>query len=168
MKTVMYIFINKGLGMSPGKMTAQGAHAAVEAFRISKPGLINAWLSGGHYTKIILEAEDAEQLSTFREYIEERGFKTSLIIDEGRTEIKPFSKTALGVEIVDKADEHVADSFGEFRTYKHAPEPQVPSSAVAYEVVGALGHLNRKGKRELHTQRMREKYGAAWDGLGVR
>lgn len=31
----MYLFLNRGLGMSTGKSAAQVAHAAVEAYRIS-------------------------------------------------------------------------------------------------------------------------------------
>lgn len=117
MKPVMYLFLNRGLGMSTGKSCAQVAHAACEAQRISDPKLVDAWNSGGHYTKLVMLAEDAEQLRTFCDYIERRGFKTSLIIDEGRTEIKPFSLTALGVEIVDKDEQHVLDSFGDFKVY---------------------------------------------------
>jgi peptidyl-tRNA hydrolase len=123
----MYLFLNRGLGMSTGKSCAQVAHAACEAQRISEPKLTDAWNSGGHYTKLVMLAEDAEQLTTYREYIEARGFKTALIIDEGRTEIKPFSKTALGVEIVDKDDQHVADSFGSFKTYQES-KPECPHS----------------------------------------
>jgi PTH2 family peptidyl-tRNA hydrolase len=123
MKPVMYIIANRGLGMSPGKLAAQVAHAAVEAYRISKPELLEAWYVGGHYTKIVLAAEDADQLAWIANYIEDRGFKTSFIIDEGRTEIKPFTPTAVGVEVVDKEDPHVAATFGEFRVYKE-PKPQ--------------------------------------------
>lgn len=117
-KPVMYIFVNRGLGMSAGKIGAQAAHAAVEAFRISKPGLIKSWYSGGHYTKLVMLATSEQHLSTIQEYLEARGFKTALIIDEGMTEIAPHSKTALGVEIVDKADEHTRDTFSQFQLYK--------------------------------------------------
>ncbi len=122
----MYIFINRGLGMSAGKIAAQASHAAVEAYRISDAHMVNAWYEGGHYTKLVMQADDAEQLSTIQEYIEARGFKTSLIIDEGRTEISPFSKTALGVEIVDKADDHVLATFSEFKTFKADKPVEAP------------------------------------------
>jgi peptidyl-tRNA hydrolase len=117
MKPVMYSFLNRGLGMSTGKAAAQAQHAAVEAYRASSPRMIEAWYLGGHYTKMVMLADDAEQLTTIQQYIEERGFKSKLIIDEGRTEIPPFSKTALGVEIVDKSDVHVLATFGEFKLY---------------------------------------------------
>lgn len=152
MKPVMYLFLNRGLGMSTGKASAQVAHAAVEAYRISDPKMVNAWYLGKHYTKLVLLAEDAEQLTTFREYIEGRGFKTSLIIDEGRTEIKAFSKTALGVEIVDKADQHVIDTFGEFKIYQNKDEGVEAQDDFLKNLVflDAQGSLNRRGRKCLH------------------
>jgi peptidyl-tRNA hydrolase len=124
MKPVMYLFLNRGLGMSTGKAAAQAAHAAVEAYTISDSKLVGAWESGGHYTKIVFHAEDETQLGNIEQYLNERGFKTRLIIDEGRTEIKPFTKTALGVEIVDKDVPHVLDTFSEFKTYKDLKDPK--------------------------------------------
>lgn len=119
----MYLFLNRGLGMSTGKSGAQVAHAAVEAYRASDPKMIEAWYSGGHYTKLVMLAEDEAQLTNIQTYLQDRGFRTGLIIDEGRTEIRPFTKTALGVEIVDKTEPHVADTFGEFKTYKDKAVP---------------------------------------------
>ena len=100
MRPAMYTFINRGLGMSPGKLAAQAQHAAVEAYRISDEKLLASWYVGGHYAKLVMLAEDDVQLLTIKHYLEERGFKTKLIIDEGRTEIRPLSTTALGVEVV--------------------------------------------------------------------
>jgi PTH2 family peptidyl-tRNA hydrolase len=125
MNPVMYIFANRGLKMSPGKLAAQCCHAAVEAFRISDEDMIRRWYHGGHYTKIILSVEDELQMANIEKYLQERGFKTVQIIDEGRTEVRPFSRTALGVEIVDKDKPHVAESFSEFRTYKPLPTENV-------------------------------------------
>lgn len=125
MKPVMYTFLNKGLGMSVGKASAQAQHAAVEAFQISDELLTEEWYKGGHYTKVVFEAADAQQLLVFERYLTERGFKTKLIIDEGRTEIDPFTVTALGVEIVDRDDPHTAATFENFKTYKD-PKPESP------------------------------------------
>lgn len=121
----MYSFINRGLGMTPGKIAAQAQHAAVEAYRISDPNLLADWYLGGHYCKLAMVAEDNVDLLTIQKYIEERGFKTKLIIDEGRTEIAPMSMTALGVEVVDRDEPHTAATFGEFKLYKE--KPIVPS-----------------------------------------
>jgi peptidyl-tRNA hydrolase len=118
MKTAMYIFVNKGLGMSTGKAAAQASHAAVEAYRLSKPALVEHWYKGNHYTKLVMEAQDAEQMRVIERYINDRGFKTSLIIDEGLTEIEPHSITALGVEVVDKDDPHTLETFSTFKLYE--------------------------------------------------
>jgi PTH2 family peptidyl-tRNA hydrolase len=146
----MYLFLNRGLGMSVGKSAAQASHAAVEAYVISDPDMREQWHLGGHYAKIVLAVDDAEQLSTVQQYIEDRTFKTRLIIDEGRTEIPPFSKTALGVEIVDKADEHVLATFGEFKLY---PKPKASSPTdeyiKAYHIVNSNGHLKRRGQQHM-------------------
>jgi len=103
--------------MSTGKAAAQAQHAAVEAFRLSNKALVDEWYSGGHYTKIVFEAENEQALYTIKTYIEERGFSTKLIIDEGLTEISPHQVTALGIELVDRNIQHVKDTFGSFRLY---------------------------------------------------
>ena len=109
--------MNKGLGLSPGKLAAQCAHAAVEAYLISKPTLQSQWrLPEMHYTKIVLEAINDKHLGNIKKYLEDRKIKTVRIIDEGRTEIEPHSFTALGVEIVDK--EQVGDTFNSFSVFK--------------------------------------------------
>lgn len=118
MKPVMYIFCNKGARMSSGKMAAQAAHAAVLASDGSKPKLKKAWNSGGHYTKLVMEAKDTQDLMVKAKYIKDRGFKTFMVIDEGMTEVEPHTPTAFGVEIVDKDVKHVTDTFSSFSLYK--------------------------------------------------
>lgn len=146
----MYIFANRGAGMSKPKMAAQVAHAAVEAYIASPWAMQNAWYVGNHYTKVVLDAEDETHLHTIQKYLEERGFTTKLIIDEGRTEIRAYTATALGVEIVDKDNEHVAATFSGFKTYpkndKAAQLPQVEMSATpSIRGIGPFLHgLRRK------------------------
>lgn len=136
MRPAMYIFINKGLGMSAGKVGAQAGHAAVEAYKLSI-GLIphwpiedqevkesataRHWYKGGHYAKYVMEAKDEQQLFAIRDYLGSRGFQSALIVDEGHTEGTEFVATALGVEVVDKDHPHVAATFGEFKLYKDEP-----------------------------------------------
>lgn len=115
----MYIVANKGLGMSPGKLAAQVAHAAVKAYETSVQSDIDSWNQSGH-TKIVLEARDTEHLLMVERYLNDRGIWTELIIDEGRTEIDPHTPTALGVAIVDKDDENIKFAFGDLRTYKES------------------------------------------------
>ena len=117
-RVAMYIFVNKGLHMSAGKMGAQSAHAAVEAYRISKPEMIKKWYKGGHYTKLVMQAADEENIKTIERYLNERGVQTAIIIDEGLTEISPHQVTALGCEIVDKDMGDTEEIFSTFQLYR--------------------------------------------------
>lgn len=116
-KYVQYIVANKGLGMSPGKLAAQVAHAAVKGYELTDLAVVGPWNKTGH-AKIVLEARDTEHLTAFREYANSRGYKSWLVIDEGRTEVAPHSLTALGFPVLDKADEDVLFTFSDLRTYR--------------------------------------------------
>lgn len=113
---VMYLFVNKGLNMSPGKMAAQAAHAACLAQLGSDEDLLDAWYKYGFYTKLVMEARDEDHLRNIETYLKERGIKTCMIIDEGRTEIKKHSITALGCVVVDKNEK--GEIFKEFDLFK--------------------------------------------------
>jgi peptidyl-tRNA hydrolase len=133
MKPAMYLFLNKGLGMSTGKSAAQAGHASGEAYLLSNPrtddnadaALWDAWREGLHYAKYVMEARDTEHLCTIERYLNDRGFRTNLIIDEGHTEIPPLTPTALGVALVDKDDPHTKATFSSFKLYKD-PQPPEP------------------------------------------
>ena len=118
---VMYIFMNKGLGLSPGKLASQVAHAAVKASDMSDKKLRDDWNKFGFYTKLIMEARNEEHLKTIQKYLEDREIKTAMIIDEGRTEIDAHQATALGVEIIDKNEK--GEIFKAFQLYK--PEIEI-------------------------------------------
>jgi PTH2 family peptidyl-tRNA hydrolase len=119
-KTGMYIFVNKGLGMSSGKMAAQAAHAAVEAYKVSNKDLIKQWELGKHYAKLVMQARDERHLMTIQKYLADRGIKSELIIDEGMTEIDAHQATALGVEILDRNDPSVQATMSTFELYRDA------------------------------------------------
>lgn len=131
MNPVQYIILNKGAGMSIGKAAAQAAHASVEGVRISAKveggnpwdsSIVNRWYRGGHYSKIVLEVKDELALLKALSYINARGFKAALIIDEGRTEVEALTTTALGCEIVDKDWPHARETFAAFSLYKDQPK----------------------------------------------
>lgn len=138
MQPCMYILLNQGAGMSAGKAAAQASHAAVEAYRVTlgtpahlpcvqhdeEPNIVRRWYRGGHYMKVILGALDERALDSAEEYIASRGFKTVKIHDEGRTEVAPMTLTAVGVELVDKDNPHVQDTFSVFPLYR---EPMMVS-----------------------------------------
>lgn len=127
MNIVQYIIANQGLGMSPGKLAAQVAHAVVKGYELSFEyrsenwDRIATWNETGH-TKIVLAARDTEHLLSAEKYLADRGHRVALIVDEGRTEVPPLTPTALGVELLDKDDEYVKFSFSTFKTYRE-PKP---------------------------------------------
>lgn len=111
MNPIVYIFLNKSLHMSIGKAAAQAAHAAMVV-----PD-DNSWLDNPHRTIIVLEARDQAHLDNIGKYLEERGFATREIIDEGVNEIDPHVTTARCTKILDKDDENVKKTFSTFKLY---------------------------------------------------
>lgn len=123
MKPVQYIIADHTLGMSPGKLAAQVAHASVEGLRRNAKeewgnpwdsSIVNRWYQGGHYAKIVLESDD---LALAYAYLQDRGFKPVSIIDEGRTEFETLTRTAIGFPVLDKDEPHVRESFSVFDLY---------------------------------------------------
>ncbi len=134
----MYIFINEGLGMSPGKIAAQASHAAVEAYKLSSDYMIDGWERTGT-TKLVMSGRDAEHLRTIHDYLTRQNFLCHLVIDEGRTEIPSHSITALGVEIVEREDEKVKFAFSDFQTMK---APAAPDKFEPIQIGGAATPCN--------------------------
>lgn len=139
---VMYLFANKGLGMSPGKMAAQVAHAAVRAYEQSNSGARAEWLATGE-TKIVLEARDEMHLRNIIDYLAEHQTMCVPIIDEGRTETPPLSITAAGVPILDKDDPSVKFLFSSFKLYKESPTPQEREQLLR-KMFGRYGRPNHR------------------------
>jgi PTH2 family peptidyl-tRNA hydrolase len=133
----MYLFVNRGLGMSPGKVAAQAAHAAVEAYRISdqESNVFRLWYRGGHYKKIVLLGRDEDHMRNIEAYLKAREIPCVTIIDEGHTEIASLSITAIGVPVLDKAHANNAAIFSTFDLYKD--EPAVPAELTLWQKVEA-------------------------------
>jgi peptidyl-tRNA hydrolase, PTH2 family len=161
MKPKMYIFLNKGLGMSTGKSAAQAGHAAVEATLLSKPeqldpiyappkvALWEAWREGLHYAKYVMEADSQQHMQNIERYLIDRGFRTALIIDEGHTEVAPLTITAMGVALVDGDDQHTRATFSSFKLYKDPKPPERPQGPIGRRrlgrpdaVIGPRGRLD--------------------------
>lgn len=113
----IYVFINKSLDMSKGKMAAQAVHAAVLATIDAHDSARKFWTNAIHRTVLIMEARDSEHIQNIKEYLEERKLKTYKIIDEGVNEIDPIVPTALSTSILDKNSEDVKAALSSFNTY---------------------------------------------------
>lgn len=112
----MYVFINKGIGMSTGKVAAQAIHAGIEAYRISDQKKIKDWYKHKFYPVYVMEAQNEQHLYDIKEYLLARDIKCGMIIDEPMTELSRHTPTALGVELVDR--DEVGEIFEMFKLYK--------------------------------------------------
>lgn len=115
---IIYIFLNKSLGMSVGKAAAQAAHAAVFASSNSSDADRQLWSVSPHKTIIVLEARDEDHIRNIETYLRQRNFTSNMIVDEGVNEIEPHTITALSSTILDKNDENVSLTFSSFSLYK--------------------------------------------------
>ena len=122
---IIYIFLNKSLGMSVGKAAAQAAHAAVFAASESDESKQQLWRINPHKTIIVLEARNEAHIRNISTYLKQRGIHTNMIVDEGVNEIDPHTITALSSGILDKNNEHVSLSFSSFSLYKDLIEVTV-------------------------------------------
>lgn len=110
-KPTIYVFMNKQLGMSAGKLAAQAAHA-VALVPIGKE-----W-QAPHRTILVMQARNEAHIRNIAGYLEQRLVTTYQIIDEGVNEIDSHVVTALATQVVDKADERSEDIFSTFELYR--------------------------------------------------
>ena len=116
MRPVIYVVANKRLNMSAGKLAAQVGHA-VASVMVYENFTHREWMSHPHRWLIVLQAMDDVHLMAIRDYLDERKVRSHLIIDEGVNEIRPYSYTALGVQILDK-DGPEAEYLSGLKMYK--------------------------------------------------
>ncbi|KAJ2942994.1 hypothetical protein O0L34_g15184 [Tuta absoluta] len=90
--------VRTDLNMTKGKIAAQCSHAAVGAYKAahSQPTCLEHWLSSGQ-PKIALRTDSEIELMKIKEKARTLGIITSLIKDDGRTQIPRGSITVLGV-----------------------------------------------------------------------
>jgi peptidyl-tRNA hydrolase len=117
-RPTIYIFLNKSLHMSVGKAASQAAHATIKAVQISSDAMLKSYNESPHQTVITLGADDDKHIDHIVTYLSQRNFKCSKVVDEGITEVKPFSVTALVSEIVDKEDIITKMTFSSFKKYE--------------------------------------------------
>lgn len=95
----MVIVVRKDLKISPGKMAAQVAHAAVNcalASKKKKPVNFERWYNEGQ-KKVVVKVQDLAELYKVKQAAEDLGLVTSLITDAGMTELPPNTTTCLGI-----------------------------------------------------------------------
>jgi len=108
-KYKMVIVTRADLKLTPGKLSAQVAHAAVDCVLLTKkhkPKWFNEWRREGS-KKTVLKVESESEFYPLRDKALSYGLTTVIIEDAGYTEIPPGTKTVLGIgpapeEIIDK------------------------------------------------------------------
>ena len=95
----MVIVIRKDLNLSPGKLAAQVAHAAVICALETKkhnPKWFTKWQSEGA-KKAVVKVETEEDFYPLKEKAEQLKLAAHIISDAGHTEIPAGTNTVLGV-----------------------------------------------------------------------
>ncbi len=92
------IIVRSDLGMSPGKIAAQVAHASLEAYKAAKKkrSWLASWEAEGT-KKVVLQAESLEALQALTKKARAAGIPLAIIKDAGFTEIPSGSVTCLGL-----------------------------------------------------------------------
>lgn len=114
MNPVIYVFINKSLGMSAGKLAAQAAHAVA----MIPAEYSNDWISSPHRTILIMEARDENHIQNIEVYLSQRNVACYKIIDEGVNEIDPHVITAMATQVLNKDDTHTSMTMSTFKLYR--------------------------------------------------
>ena len=84
------------LGMSPGKLAAQVAHASLSAYERADAQAVREWKAGGQ-KKVVLKAPDERTLFERKEEADAAGLPSSIVRDAGHTQLEPGTVTALAV-----------------------------------------------------------------------
>ena len=97
------IVVNAALGLPPGKLAAQVAHAAVGALlRTGREAQI-AWFEAG-MPKIVVQCGSDEELQALAAKAEAAGLPALLVRDAGRTVVAAGTATCLGIGPAAPAD----------------------------------------------------------------
>jgi peptidyl-tRNA hydrolase, PTH2 family len=93
----LVLVVRVDLGMGRGKIAAQAAHAAVAAVLAGLDGADLAdWLEDGQ-PKVVLRADDADQLDAIAAAAAAAGLPVQVISDAGRTQVVPGTQTCLAI-----------------------------------------------------------------------
>ncbi|XP_022163366.1 peptidyl-tRNA hydrolase 2, mitochondrial-like isoform X1 [Myzus persicae] len=98
------LLVRHDLKMGKGKVAAQCSHAIVHCYEEGlrlKPREIKSWESNNKPVNIFKVA-DEETMLEFQKLAIEKGFTTYVVVDAGRTQVAPRSKTVMAIGPVEK------------------------------------------------------------------
>lgn len=99
-KLKQFVIVPKKPKMSKGKIASQVAHATFMALEKQKnKKIIQEWKKSGMCV-IVLQCESPLQLFGISKYLDEWNITNHLYIDEGFTEVKMGTPTALATEVL--------------------------------------------------------------------
>jgi peptidyl-tRNA hydrolase, PTH2 family len=90
------ILVRSDLKLPKGKLSAQVAHASVEAVLKSRKANVDAWRAEG-MKKIVLRVNDLDELKNYEKLCMAEKLVTALITDAGHTVVEPGTVTCLGI-----------------------------------------------------------------------
>jgi PTH2 family peptidyl-tRNA hydrolase len=90
------IVVNEALGLPPGKMAAQVAHAAVGGLLNAPREKQSGWLQAG-MPKVVLRCGSEDELFALAKQAEAAGLPVMLIRDAGRTVVEAGTPTCVGI-----------------------------------------------------------------------
>jgi PTH2 family peptidyl-tRNA hydrolase len=94
--TKQVIVMRKDLGMSPGKLAAQAAHASLLSYNITPDNLRREWNCSGT-TKIVLSVYDEHSIITLYKLAVAAYLPCAIVCDEGVTEVEPGTITGMAI-----------------------------------------------------------------------
>ena len=95
----MYLIVRTDLKMSKGKIAAQCGHA-VEWMVINN---INSKSLNFCHPKIVLKVPDGDAMNSIAKYCNQNGVINYQVIDAGRIQVLPNTKTVLGIGPIKKS-----------------------------------------------------------------
>ncbi len=104
------ILVRQDLKLQKGKMSAQVAHASVEAVMRSDKDKVKEWRKEG-MKKVVLKVADLKELHKFNQMAKDAGLTTATITDAGHTAVAPGTMTscAIGPDKEDDIDAVTGD-----------------------------------------------------------
>jgi len=96
------IVVNEALGLPPGKLAAQVAHASVAGYLKAPASAQSEWLTDGMAKVVVGCSGEAELLGLYARAAA-AGLPAELITDAGRTVLPPGTPTCLGIGPADDA-----------------------------------------------------------------
>jgi PTH2 family peptidyl-tRNA hydrolase len=90
------IVVNEALKLPRGKLAAQVAHAALDAFLNASPKAQQRWLELG-MPKVVLQVESEAEIHSLERQANDAGLPVAVIADAGHTVVEAGTITCVGI-----------------------------------------------------------------------